>query len=82
MNNYILLPAPSLQEVLEVLPKQIKAKGGIYQTLHIERYSSLVEWSIGYGIEADFVEPNILDAAADLLRWICENYPELLTKTE
>lgn len=86
-----IIPAPNLQEVLEVLPKQFKTMGRQY-VLWIDPFFG----AIGYkkilcpdtnedlyveqevGGEVQFEYTNLLIGAADLLRWVCKNHPETL----
>ncbi len=85
-----LLPAPTLQEVLEVLPKDIELDGEEWTLAFAlqPEYNNL--WTVFYVIlggekyhtESDQRHPNPLLAAIELLRWVCKNHPEKLTKTE
>lgn len=71
-----ILPAPNLQEVLEMLPQYIDGclldicKDGVW----------IMEY-IAYG-GSYHTDSNALTCAVNLLRWVCKNHPETLTKTE
>ncbi len=83
-----ILPAPSLPEVLEILPKHIVTSDNDYGSewnLHLYYDDGL--WKAEYLGDFDFflydtVQSSLLVAVAHLLRWVCENHPETLTKTK
>ncbi len=83
-----MISAPNLQEVLEVLPKQILKDGNIYTYCfgysHVatEPYVEYIELSKQNKSLHFEVYDDIIGAHLNMLRWVIENHPETLTKTE
>ena len=75
-----IVPAYTLQDVLDVLPKRIYDKGafylGCYNIMIDEHEICYVKWC-GAEIESTYVEieikDNLIDAAYELLVWCIEN---------
>ncbi len=72
------IPAPNLQEVLNILPQKINSP---FERKHLRIDNFINVWSIGYNIDLCFESENLLDAAIELLTYICENFPEILKIT-
>ncbi len=76
MKSWKMLPAPSLENVMEALPSYIGR--------HHLKYGRDGVWYMEYAgiIDSYMTDSNILFLASNMLRWVCENHPETLTKTE
>ncbi len=83
-----LIPAPNLQEVLEVLPPSIQLFNGGSVFKIVLSVKLFCGWYCNYEtLTAQIGESvtyfnNPLDAVMDRLRYVIAHYPETLTKTE
>ncbi len=87
--SWRMLPCPNLQEVLEVLPKYveddnlewtwaiaIQPENGFYTAFYVRPGDDI--WLNKSDQQSEY----IIEVAIGLLRWVCQNHPETLTKTE
>lgn len=87
-NKINTTPAPNLQELIEVLPKYIEQIGCTLSVKFLPSYAHYKERTVFRYVDISnvttvyFGDENPLIAATNLLKWVVENRPESLTKTE
>ncbi len=91
MKSWQMLPCPNLQDVLGLLPPYIINIVGADHYKACLNFHKYVFQGFSYcycpvrGRKVTLIEEcddNPLIAAVNLLRWVCKNHPETLTKTE
>lgn len=92
--NFEIIPAPNLQEVLDIIPNTLELPTGdeafpyavvSFQLCETEDeecscFTAYHHQAWDFDDDTLHEDPNPLIATANLLRWVCKNYPETLTK--